>query len=193
MAPQTAHTDTETHWYALWIYRNLVSPIITLCEVNGIQCYRPMRLVERVTAAGIDYEEEAALPNLLFVKTSEAFVKELKKITRNRGTAYCYPGTNTPEPIDERAMEIFMLVVSVGARHMEAVDLPIDKGDKVRVIGGIFKGAEGYIRRVHGSKRFVVAIEGIAAIAVTHIPKQFLERIEPSVTITPETARAHIA
>ena len=51
------------------------------------------------------------------------------------------------------------------------------KGDRVRVTEGVFKGAEGYITRVHGTKRFVVVIEGIAAVATSYIPGKFLEKL----------------
>lgn len=178
-----AQKEEQIHWYALWVYRSLVLPIMSMCTCDGVSYYRPMRLVERYTTGGMIYEEEAVLPNLLFVRTTERYLHELKQNSKNRGVAYCYPGTNIPMPIDDRSMQIFMLVVKAGAHHMEAVELPIDKGDKVRVTDGLFKGAEGYIRRVHGSKRFVVAIEGVAAVAVTHIPRQFLERMEPSLPL----------
>ena len=61
---------------------------------------------------------------------------------------------------------------------MEALAPDFVKGDKVRIKEGVLKGAEGYITRIHGTKRFVVTIEGIAAIATTFIPKQFIEKIQ---------------
>lgn len=185
------HKEEPIRWYALWVYRSLVSPIMSMCSCDGVSYYRPMRLVERYTTGGVTYEEEAVLPNLLFVRATGKYLSELKQNSKNRGVAYCYPGTNVPMPIDDRSMQIFMLVVKAGAHHMEAVDLPIDKGDKVRVTDGIFKGAEGYIRRIHGSKRFVVAIEGVAAVAVTHVPRQFLERIAPLVSMHSDTSVAN--
>lgn len=161
----------------MWVYRSLVAPIIELCNSRSIEYYRPMRLAERYTDGGTTYCEEAVVPNLLFVRTTADNLPEIKRASRNRGSAYCYPGTYVPAPIDDKDMEMFMLVVKRGAQRLEQVDFPIDKGDKVRVTDGIFKGAEGYIRRVHGSRRFVVAIEGVVAVAVTHIPRQFLERV----------------
>ena len=61
---------------------------------------------------------------------------------------------------------------------MESIDQKIVKGDRVKITGGILQGAEGYITRVHGTKRFVVVINGVAAIATGYIPKQFIEKIE---------------
>ena len=46
-----------------------------------------------------------------------------------------------------------------------------------RVTGGPFKGAEGYIKRIRGNRRLVVALEGIIAVATTYIPGRFLEKM----------------
>ncbi len=43
---------------------------------------------------------------------------------------------------------------------------------------GPFKGAEGYIVRVKNTKRFIVSIEGVAAVATGYIPKNFIEKID---------------
>ena len=41
-------------------------------------------------------------------------------------------------------------------------------------ICGPFKGAEGYIKRIRGNRRLVVALEGIIAVATTGNQRRFL-------------------
>jgi len=41
----------------------------------------------------------------------------------------------------------------------------------------VFRGAEGYIARIRNAKRLIVAIEGVAAVATSYIPKDFMEKI----------------
>lgn len=169
---------SEVRWYALRIYRNRVFPVLELCGKAEVEVYIPKRPAEKFGDGGIAYEEEPVIPGLMFVRTTEDFVMELKRVTQNTVLPYCRPDSGKPAPIGDRAMEIFMFVIRAGANgRMEAVEIPIDKGDRIRVTGGVFKGAEGYIRRVHGSRRFVAVIEGIAAIAVTHVPREFIEKI----------------
>lgn len=180
MIDTSSHNDQQLHWYAMWVYRSLVSPVVAICQRDGVQTYRPMRTAECFDGTECLCREEPLVANLLFVKSTAAYVSRLKHDTKNRVAVYCSPGTNIPAPISDDVMTMFMLVVKAGANRLEAVEFPIDKGDKVRVLDGIFKGAEGYIRRVHGTKRLVVAVEGVVAVAVTHIPRQFLERIEPA-------------
>ena len=167
----------NVQWFALWVYRNLVTPITEICKQNGIEYYIPMRLTECFGSDGIAYREEPVISGLMFVRSTLEQLADIQRRSTNRAIPYRHPGSTEPAQIDDRTMEIFMFVTRTGARHIEAVELTIDKGDKVRVTDGIFKGAEGYIRRIHGTKRFVVAIEGITAVAVTHIPRQFLEKI----------------
>lgn len=78
-------------------------------------------------------------------------------------------------------MNSFQLVTSAEDRGMEllpdgSVDFSV--GGHVRVVDGVFKGAEGYVKRIQGRKRLVVSIEGIAVVATSYIPKSFLEIIE---------------
>jgi len=171
----------QSCWYALRVYRNMVSSILELCRQKDIESYVPMRFVEWVSEYNVKYVEKPVISNLIFVRTTRTLLAEIKLQSRNRFTVYCSPGTQIPAPIDDHDMEIFMFVVKMGPRRLEVVDLPIDKGDKVRVTEGMFKGVEGYVRRVHGTKLFVVVLEGIAAFAVTYIPKQYLERVNPEV------------
>ena len=78
-------------------------------------------------------------------------------------------------------MGIFKLVCSSGAEGLEFFaddDLTRYKaGDKVRVLEGPLKGAEGYIKRIRKDRRLLVSIEGFIAVATSFIPPQFLEKV----------------
>lgn len=178
VSDKSTNNNSPKQWYALWVYRSLVEPVKRLCKEFDAETYEPVRVREYPTDTGTEFRPEKILPNLLFARTTAEAVSEIRRLSINRAIPYCYPGTREPAPIDDVTMEMFMLVVKRGAERAETVDLPIDKGDRVRVTEGIFKGAEGYVRRVHGSKRFVVVISGVVAVAVTHVPRRFLERVD---------------
>ena len=48
----------------------------------------------------------------------------------------------------------------------------------MRVIDGIYKGAEGIVKRIRRDRKLLVAVNGVAIVAISHIPMQFLEKIE---------------
>lgn len=85
-----------------------------------------------------------------------------------------------PLAIPEREMDIFMLVTSSGEQGMEyfGEDNPkFYKGERVRVIDGKFKGAEGVICRIKKNRRLVVTVQGVCAVVTSYIPQAFLQRI----------------
>lgn len=45
----------------------------------------------------------------------------------------------------------------------------MQKGDRVRITGGVFEGVEGIFVRVKGDRRVVVSIQGVMAVATTFI------------------------
>lgn len=78
-------------------------------------------------------------------------------------------------------MNSFILVTSIEDKGMELLPegtVEYQVGDHVRVVDGVFKGAEGYVKRIQGRKRLIVSIEGIAVVATSYIPRSFLESIE---------------
>lgn len=171
---------TELHWYAYKIYHNKLRDIKAETEKEGLRCFIPMRVVLRTEAYDASYEEayreEPVIPSLIFIRSSSEYMQKIRRNPASHAGVYCHPGTSDPAVIPDREMEVFIFVTTTGCRSMEAVDPNFVKGDRVRITAGIFKGAEGYITRVHGTKRFVVTIEGIAAIATTFIPKHFIEK-----------------
>ena len=53
-----------------------------------------------------------------------------------------------------------------------------DKGAKVRVIGGSFKGIVGKVARYCGHQRVAIVVDGLLTIATTYIPSAYLEKID---------------
>ena len=51
-------------------------------------------------------------------------------------------------------------------------------GEKVRVKEGIYKGVEGYIKRIDRNKRLLVCLSGIAVVMLSYIEPQYLEKVD---------------
>lgn len=168
----------QSNWYALRVFHNKTSVVWAHAQKDGIECYTPIREVEEVTNGILHIREVRIMPSLIFMRTTPDYIARLRKITDDNIYPYCDPGTSQPRAIPDAEMELFRYIARTAAREIELVEEDLTKGDKVRIIGGIFAGATGHIRRIHGTKRFVVSIEGIAAIATTYIPRQYIEKIE---------------
>lgn len=173
--------EEPAHWYAYKIFHNKAQALKNKPEQQGLWCYipvRPNRIVKAMTNQGEAQltEMKPVIPSLMFIRSSELTMTGLRD-GPDKLWVYCQPSTNVPAVIPDREMEIFIFVTAKGCQFLESINQPLVKGDRVRVIGGILQGDEGYITRVHGTKRFVVIIDGVAAIATGYIPKQFLEKI----------------
>ena len=163
------------HWYGLKVFFNKVFEIESLLSADGVESYIPCEMVT-VEVRGIWKQvRRTVIPSLMFFRSTEEYAKELQTSLRGRVMLYTYVNEKwkkVPSLISEYEMDMFRLVTSSGAAGLD-----YGIGDRVRVTGGVFKGAEGYIKRIKGKRRLIVSITGICAVATSFIPNCFLQKI----------------
>lgn len=131
------------------------------------------------------YERVPLVSSLIFVKATPEEIVEvdsrLHEGDKILGFVYKTADFKDYAIIPETQMSSFRLVTESGASGLEfysADDVARFRlGDHVRVLEGPLQGAEGYIRRVKKSKRLLVCIEGVIAVATTYLPPRMLEKI----------------
>lgn len=145
--------------------------------------YAPLVRIDRVNQHGKRVvTEKPLIPSLFFIQCTLQQVEEFDQLMGNLTRIYTHlhEGKIQPIAIPERQMEMFIQVSSgdqEGLDYYGADAFNWKKGEKVRVTDGRFKGLEGEIKRIDGTKRLVVAVEGICCVATTYIPRCFLEKI----------------
>lgn len=162
------------------VFNNRSFEIEHLFQKDGIETYIPVQWEEKIVRGEKKRVRKPAISSLIFFKYEEETVSEIEKKLYPRVHLYRYRQSKNPAVIPEREMNVFKMITSTEDNKWEFVDIDsirFSTNDKVRVTGGEFKGAEGYIKRIKGNRRLIVAIEGIVAIATTYIPVCFLERI----------------
>jgi len=170
----------EPAWYALKVFYNRVFPLRDICKEALWQTYVPMQVEETVEHGTVKYTEKQLVPSLLFVKCNPAWLLDERRRERVRFTVYSDPESSRPRAIPELEMQMFMMVTST--RDKNLLFLGGDRaewhqGDRVRVTDGVFKGAEGIVKRIRRDRRLVVTVNGVAAVATSYIDPAFLERI----------------
>lgn len=170
-------------WYALKVFYNRVVHLKSLLPA-GIESYVPVHTIEKYDGGRLSYVEEPLIPSLMFVRCEERWLVNFKH--EHNGDFMYYTvkdpdGNNVPGPIRDDEMRSFILVTSADAGRQAmyfGADAPeYHTGDRVRVIDGIYKGAEGYIKRIKRDRKLVVAVSGIAVVAVSYIHPDFLEKL----------------
>ena len=168
----------EQNWFAFRVYGGHAALLLREIGEMGLESFVPMRVVERNVFGRKVVCKRPLIASLVFVRGSRADVERLHKNPLNGASVYRLPGESGAAVIADSEMALFRRVTEIGADNIEVVDISLAQGDRVRVTGGQFEGCEGYIARIKGAKRLIVAIEGVTAVATTYVPKEFLERVE---------------
>ena len=163
------------------MFHNRVATVeADLTALGDCECYVPKQEVVTVNSDGKKVcHLRPAIAGLLFLKVADSQVRHIKD--KINGHAMFYPAPDgSPAMIPEREMVMFRLVTSAHADGLEYLSdnsADYSVGQRVRVVQGPFRGAEGVIRRIRGNRRLVVSISGICVVATSYIPASFLERL----------------
>ncbi len=168
------------YWFAMKVFFNKVFEIEHYFQTNAIECYVPVQYEEKHVNGERVRVRKPAVSSLIFLRTEEDRVQHIENELAQKVILYRYRQSRMPARIPDREMEVFRMVTSVEGSNWDYVDaniLEFAANQRVRVIDGPFKGAEGYIKRIKGNRRLVVAIEGIVAVATAYIPSCYLEKV----------------
>lgn len=169
-------------WYAMRVFNRRVFKVRDEIESSGRETYMAMKTVDRMRNGGLVYEEVQIVPSLLFVRTDPVWLAGFKQDHFSDILVYSDKPGGPLAPIPDSQMEMFMFVTSVNKG--QDVELLGDDftcfrtGERVRVIDGIYKGAEGIVKRIRRDRKLLVAVNGVAIVAISNIPMQFLEKID---------------
>ena len=153
----------------------------------GIENFVPMRykVVERQNDGDTELRRELvpAINNLIFVRSTQERVSELKRTNEVlEPLRYMMDRTASLEhaimTVADREMENFMRVASRTDDSVMFLDNETvvgKEGKRVEIMGGVFEGVTGVIRRVKRCKRVVVEIEGVASVAIAYVPVTLLK------------------
>ena len=126
-----------------------------------------------------------AISNLIFVRSTQERISGLKMSNEVlEPLRYMMDHTIGLKPeimtVGDKAMENFMRVATKTDDSVMFLDentIVGKEGKRVKIMGGAFEGVEGVIRRVKRCKRVVVELEGIASVAIAHVPVGLLKEM----------------
>ena len=154
----------------------------------GIDNFIPMTY--KVVDADTDNPRRELVPaisNLIFVRSTQERLSELKQSNEVlEPLRYMMDHTTSCEhaimTVADKEMENFMRVTSRtddSVMFLDADTLVGKEGKRVEIMGGVFEGVSGVIRRVKRCKRVVVELEGIASVAIAFVPAVLLKELPP--------------
>lgn len=177
----TEMMEEEKCWFAMRATYGRALKAQQYLSEKGIKTFVPMRYVSETTGNRSVKKLVPVMPNIIFVYTEPSIIKEAKRkadylqyIVNGRS------GDKITVPIKD--MERFIAACGTYDEHLlwlHEDDVNIEKGKRVRITGGIFKGQEGILIKVKGArdKRVVVVIKGVMAVALASIHPSLIELI----------------
>lgn len=181
-----------TAWFALRATYSRELKVQALLNEKGLRTFVPMmwrRCLVKLsmtgtqsspTRSGISRKLVPAVGNLCFVRWTKT---SLDSFIRSFGDAspvtYYWDRTaNRPLTIPDKAMEDFIAVASTMDEdliYITEISAKLREGQRVKVKDGPFKGVEGKIVRIRKSRRILVELPGMLAVASTYVAPEFLE------------------
>lgn len=182
------HTDNanDKQWFVLRVtyQRELIAR--DKFQAIGIDSFVPMQRVRSIDKKGeTTWKSIAALHNYIFVHSTRDKIDCIKKeyipwlryvISPNRDSG------SRIMTVPDRQMESFIAIAGNEEErilYLNPDELNLTNGDRVRIVDGPFKGAEGILIKIEHKreKRVVVKIDGVTAVATTSIPQTLIEKI----------------
>lgn len=121
------------------------------------------------------------IPNIIFVHASYSDIDQFQSQRPYLNFAtFQENGQRRIMTVPDRQMQNFIGIarqVEEEIIYFRPEEVNLSKGTRVKVIGGMFDGIEATLLKVKGkrSKRIVVLIDGIAAVAATEIEPHLLQ------------------
>ena len=177
-------------WYPMRVTYGREMKVKAELDRIGIENFVPMtyKIVESRINGTTELRRELvpAISNLIFVRSTQERISGLKMSNEVlEPLRYMMDHTIGQKPaimtVGEREMENFMRVATMTDDSVMFLDentIVGKEGKRVKIMGGVFEGVEGVIRRVKRCKRVVVELEGIASVAIAHVPVGWLKEME---------------
>ena len=172
--------ECQNTWFVLRATYSRELKVQTALSERGVRTFVPMMWRQSVKDGKQEKKLVPAISSLVFVHwTREALDAYIRSFGEARPVNYYWDRTtNSPLTVPEKAMEDFIAVASTldeGLIFLTEISDKLREGHKVKVKEGPFKGVEGKIVRIRKSRRVLVELPGMFAVASTYVDPKELE------------------
>lgn len=172
----------NTSWYAIRVTYSRELQLKDYLDEQQVENFIPMHYEYVIRDERKTRKLVPAIHNLVFVRSTRRYLDDLK-VAKARTIPIRYIMdhiTRRPMVVPDRQMHSFIAVAGNYDEqivYLDAAEVNLKKGDRVRITGGVFEGVEGEFLRVKGDRRVVVAIQGVMAVATAFVHPSMIEVI----------------
>ena len=180
--PKSTSAGVLWSWYALRATYSRELKVQAHLQEKGVRTFIPMMWQSSPARPGIQRKLVPAISNLVFVYwTREGIDSYIRSFGDARPVNYYWDRTKeAPLTVPDKAMDDFIAIASTldeDLIYLTEVSEKLREGQSVKVKEGPFKGVEGKIVRIRKSRRVLVELPGMLAVASTYVAPEELEII----------------
>lgn len=172
----------ELEWFALKASRKEMQAA-SILEKEGIRVYAPQVKVDMTYRGKKKIVMRPLIPNILFAYTSFGVLNTVKN--NYPFITYSYKmvdGKFKILKIPTREMERFIdssTKMQDDIAYFQPNEIELKKGDRVRIVGGVFDGYEGTLLKAKGraKRMFVINFELLGALG-THVEPEYIQLVK---------------
>lgn len=174
----------KPEWFVMNAYKSERKAEEALQSNFGLEYFIPKRYIAKKIQGKMRRILVPVIPNLVFVYARYEEIEKFKhKYPFLRYATRRIDGMNRIMKVPGNQMGNF---IKVASRYEEELiyyspdEIQLEKGIKVRILGGTFDGVEGVLLKVKGkrNKRVVIAIENVAAVSIAEIAPDLIQIIK---------------
>lgn len=176
--------NDEIRWYVMRVYKREQEVEQLLLGPHGLPHFIAKKYYIRIYSGKKKIVLQPSIPGIIFVNSSRKQIHEFKNYCPF--IQYCFRKNGDKEMplvIPEKQMDNFIIIakqIESDIVYYKPEEIYLKKGQRVKVHGGVFNGLEGTLLKVKGkrSKRIVVRLEGLVAIASSEIEPELIEILD---------------
>ena len=180
--PENTSAGVLMSWYVL---RAIYSRELKVCEAlsrMGVRTFVPMVSKTKIIDGKQEKRLVPAVGSMCFVYwTKEDIDAYIRGFGGNSPVHYYWDRIEgKPLTVSDKAMEDFIAIASTMDEdlvYLTEISEKLREGEKVTVKDGPFKGVHGTVVRIRKSRRIMVEIPGMLAVASAYVPIKNLEII----------------
>ena len=174
----TNYKENTSQWFAIKTRAEFRSEELLAASCDEV--FLPKEIVKTPNGKP---RVKAAIPHVLFIKTTHYHALELETASHADNYfpfwIYRYPNSQEIQPIRQSNIDLLRLITSDDTSGCCIyTDEDFIPGQRVKVIGGIFKNHEGSVKRIGRNRHVVVSIEGLCLVLLPFIHPDLLQKLD---------------
>lgn len=175
--------EERDSWFVLRCTYSREMKVKAYLDAIKVDNFIPMHYVESERQGKRIRKLVPVINNLIFVRCTKGKLEELKKTLILQPLIRYVMDAEKRKPLIVPDKQMYDFIAVAGRTedlilYLSQEEVKMQKGDKVRINSGVWKGVEGVFLKIKDGMRVVVSIEGFMAVATVALHPSMVDKIK---------------